>query len=153
MPNQRKLEARLASLQQAPLPSAGGRSHPGGAGGLKERLEALSGVNGTSEGREDQFNSRLEALQTEGRAAAGGGGLSNAEDLAARFERLGGGVGGGDGAGAASTGASAATAPENQQQYRVPEVSGGDVWTEEAIHRVGLFACVGPLNLAAPASL
>lgn len=111
----KQLEARLASLQRA-SPSGDGGSQPGGDG-LKERLEALSGITSPVEGREDQFNSRLAAL-TEERA----GGVSSADDLAARFERLGGGVGG------TGTGASAAV-PGDQQQYGVPEVSEDAVWT------------------------
>lgn len=110
--HQKKLEARLASLQRV-SPSGKGGSHPGGDG-LKERLEALSGISSPAEGREDQFNSRLAAL-TEDRP----GGVSSTDDLAARLERLGGGLGD---AGGTSTGAPAG-APGDQRQYRVPEVS------------------------------
>lgn len=110
MGDQQKLEARLASLQRV-SPSGDGGSHPG-RDGLKERLEALSGISSPAEGREDHLNSRLTAL-TEERA----GGVSPVDDLAARFERLGGG-----GVGGTSTGASA-SARGDQQQYSVPEVS------------------------------
>lgn len=139
MPDQRTLEARLASLHRAP-PSAADSNHPGGAGGLKERLEALSGVVDTSEGLEEQFNSRLEALIED--REGGGGGVPTADDLAARFKRLGGGDGDDGAVGAASTDASAAAAPGHQQQYRVPEVS------EEAARTFEKVRIVGPSALS-----
>lgn len=117
--HQKQLEARLASLQRV-SPSGKGGSHPDGDG-LKERLEALSGINSPAEGREDQFNSRLAAL-TEERP----GGVSSADDLAARLERLGGGLGD---VRNTSTGAPAA-ASGDLQQYRVPKVG------EEAVRTV-----------------